>query len=70
MKRPSRAIRIVKRKAEHGNPKDYTKVEIFPSTPLGSIVIIEDNIIINEKVYKYEKKEKEPINKRTIKMFR
>ena len=55
MKRNSRSLRIIKRKAEHGNPKDYCKVELFPSTPIGTIAIIDDDIIIiNEKVIKNE----------------
>ena len=30
MKRPKRAIRIVRRKKEHGNPKDFDELVIMP----------------------------------------
>lgn len=51
MKRPKRAIRIVKRKAEPGNPKDFTEVTILPFQ--GNVIAkIGDIIILNGKVIK------------------
>ena len=51
MKRPKRAIRIIKRKAEHGNPKDFTEITILPFQ--GNIITqIGNTIILNGKELK------------------
>lgn len=55
MKRPKRAIRIVKRKAEPGNPKDFDELTILPLIPGINnkvIALIGDHIIYNGNIIK------------------
>lgn len=56
MKRNSRSLRIIKRKTEHGNPKDYSKVELFTFENKVVAIIDDNTIIYNGKVIKNEQK--------------
>lgn len=53
MKRPKRAIRIVRRKKEHGNPKDFDELVIMPFQ--GNVIAqIGDTIILGGKILNNE----------------